>query len=226
MIYTSLESIKPGIESHALARLLGGRGSHGLSRSVTVRVQELGTSLEQLVVPRLHYEAKKIESINNGTVHVAGGRAFGSPRLSIAMKDCRTMICFLATIGSGIEKEIARLIEDNHLSDAYILDSMGSVAVENMVEEFHQGFTRGYGSEDKRVTLRFSPGYCDWPITEQKNLFELFDLNATGIELLPSCLMRPRKSISGVFGVYNSGAKMPYNPCLDCPMKHCEARRV
>lgn len=226
MIYTSLEVMKPGVESHALARLLGGRGSHGLSRSVTVRVQKLGTSLEQLVVPRLHYEAKKIESINNDTLHMVGGGAFGSPRLSKAMKDCETMICFLATIGSGIEKEIARLMEGNRLSDAYILDSMGSVAVENMVEEFHQGFTRGYESEDKWVTLRFSPGYCDWPITEQKNLFELFDSNGTGIELLPSCLMRPRKSISGVFGVYNNGAKMPYNPCLDCPMKHCEARRV
>ena len=226
MSYTSLRAIKPGIESHALARLLGRRGSHGLSRSVTVRVQRLGTSLEQLVVPRLHYEAKKIESINNGTVHMPGGRAFGSPRLSKAMKDCEKMICFLATIGTGIEKEIARLMEGNCLSDAYILDSMASVAVENMVEEFHQGFTRGHELEDKRVTLRFSPGYCDWPITEQKNLFELFDANATGIELLPSCLMKPRKSISGVFGVYNNGAKMPYNPCLDCPVKNCEARRV
>jgi hypothetical protein len=226
MIYGTPRAMQPVTESHALARLLGAKGSHGLSRSVAVKVQKLGTRLEQLLVPRLHYEAKKIESINNGTVHMMGGQAFRSPRLSKAMKDCKTIICFMATIGSGIEREIARLMEDNRLSDAYILDSIGSVAVENMVEEFHQGFTGGYESEDKGVTLRFSPGYCDWPITEQKNLFELFDSNATGIELLPSCLMRPRKSISGVFGVYNNGAKTLYNPCLDCPMKHCKARRV
>ncbi len=226
MIYRSIRTIRPGTDSDALTSLLGGRGSRGLSRPVTVKVQELGITLEGLAVPRLHYEAKRIEAINNGTVHMAGGQAFKSPRLSKAIKDCRTMICFLATIGSGIEEEIARLSEDNRLSDAYILDSMGSVAVENMVEEFHQGFTPGYESEDKRVTLRFSPGYCDWQITEQRDLFESFDSNPTGIELLPSCLMRPRKSISGVFGVYKNAARTPYNPCPGCPMNHCEARRV
>jgi hypothetical protein len=226
MIYRSITALKPGIESYALARLLGARRSHRISRSVALKVEKLGTRLEQLMIPRLHYEAKKIKSINKETVHTHGGQAFRSPRLSKVMKDCEIIICFMATIGSGIEKEIARLTDENRLSDAYILDSMGSVVVENIVEEFHQRLTARYGSEDKGVTLRFSPGYCDWPITEQKTLFKSFDSNAIGIELLYSCLMRPRKSISGVFGVYSNITRGPYNPCLYCPKKNCEARRV
>ncbi|MBE9572223.1 MAG: hypothetical protein IMF11_16465 [Proteobacteria bacterium] len=95
-----------------------------------------------------------------------------------------------------------------------------------MVEKFHQRITAKYESENKGVTLCFSPGYCDWPITEQKKIFTLFDSNATGIELLDSCMMRPRKSISGVFGIYNDIQKAPYNPCLDCSKKNCNGRRV
>lgn len=178
------------------------------------------------MIPRLHYQDKKIDSINKEAVNIRGGKAFRSSKLSKVMKHCEKIICFIATIGSGIEKEIVRLIGENRLSDAYILDSMGSVAVENMVEKFHQRITAKYESEDKGVTLRFSPGYCDWPITEQKKIFTLFDSNATGIELLDSCMMRPRKSVSGAFGIYNDTQKAPYNPCLDCPKKNCDGRRV
>lgn len=222
----SMMIIKPSLETYALARLLGARRSHRFSRSVALKVKKLGTKLGQLMIPRLHYQDKKIDSINKEAVNIRGGKAFRSSKLSKVMKDCEKIICFIATIGSGIEKEIVRLIGENRLSDAYILDSMGSVAIENMVEKFHQRITAKYESENKGVTLCFSPGYCDWPITEQKKIFTLFDSNATGIELLDSCMMRPRKSISGVFGIYNDTQKAPYNPCLDCPKKNCDGRRV
>ena len=132
----------------------------------------------------------------------------------------------MATIGGGIDREITRLVGENRFSVAYVLDCMGSVAVENMVEGFHQHMMARYASLDKGVSYRFSPGYCDWPITEQKNLFGLFDSEKIGITLLDSCLMWPRKSISGVFGIYNDTQKAPYNPCQDCSKKNCNTRRL
>lgn len=226
MTNMSIAAIKPSLENSALARLLGARRSHVISGSVALKVKELGTRLEQLMVPHLHYETKRIESINREVINLGGSEALRGQNLSKAMKDCEKIICFVATIGSGIEKEIVRLMGQNRLSDAYILDSLGSVAVEDMVEKFHQWMMTKYESEGKGVTYRFSPGYCDWPITEQKVLFKLFDSTATGVELLDSCLMMPRKSVSGVFGVYSDIGTKPFNPCLECPKKICEARRA
>ena len=141
------------------------------------------------------------------------------------MRDAEKIVCFIGTIGFDVEKEIGRLLVEHKLSEAYILDAMASVAVEDMVEQFHQVMEAKCRNESKTVTFRFSPGYCDWPITEQKKLFSVFDAEEIGVELLDSCLMEPRKSISGVFGIAPPGSA-PHNPCLHCREKNCTARRT
>lgn len=176
--------------------------------------------------PCLFYIKKKIRVVDQGYVYLKGSTVFKSTKLARTLRDSNELICFITTVGGEIDSEINRMMGQGRLSGAYILDALGSVAIENMVEKFHQRITAKYESENKGVTLCFSPGYCDWPITEQKKIFTLFDSNATGIELLDSCMMRPRKSISGVFGIYNDTQKAPYNPCLDCPKKNCDGRRV
>ena len=80
-------------------------------------------------------------------------------------------MCFLGTIGTRIEKEIAGLMGQRRISDAYVLGVMGSVSVENMVAQFYHGMKTLHETDNKTVTLRFSPGYCDWSVTDQKPCF-------------------------------------------------------
>ncbi|NVM22634.1 MAG: hypothetical protein HWN68_12755 [Desulfobacterales bacterium] len=220
--------INPRLESYELSRLFGGGGRQSFSRSLRTKLETRERTLSTLLEPRLHYRVKKIDKISNGFVSLEGGITFRSTRLSQALKDSDKIVCFVATVGSGIEREIVRLTADNRLSEAYILDAMGSVAVENIVEQFCQRKEAKFALENKSVTLRFSPGYCDWPITDQKKLFELFGSESTGVGLLDSCLMQPRKSISGVFGLFHHippHASPPYNPCHNCKKTDCIARR-
>ena len=116
-------------------------------------------------------------------------------------------------------------MQDNDLSEAYILDAMGSVAVEDLVDKFQLTIKNEYERVGKTVTLRFSPAYCDWPLTEQKKLFSLFDPGDIPVQLLDSCLMQPVKSISGVFGIVPHGSAL-YNPCRYCDDRACKARRI
>ena len=225
MISAPANLLKPSFTRDDLARRLGGKPPYRFSRPVSRKITVLKPQLEALLHPRLYYQSKKIDCIKNGAVLLQGDLSFKSVSLSRALKDCQTLICFIATIGGDIDREIARLIRENRSSVAYVLDCMGSVAAESMVEKFQQHMGAQYELEDKGVTYRFSPGYCSWPVTEQKNLFALFDSAKIGITLLDSCLMWPRKSISGVFGVYNDSRKAPYNPCRYCSKKNCNARR-
>lgn len=219
--------INPSLAEHDLARLFGGGKSSGFSRGVALRIDKLKGIFKKLLTPELCYRKVNIDSINNGSVCLQGGPIFKSPKLSRTLQSCETIICFIATIGCRIEKEIRQLTGRNSLAGAYILDSMGSVAVESMVEKFHRRMGNHYKAQEKGVTLRFSPGYCDWPVTEQKKLFNVFDSSQLGVTLSDSCLMQPRKSISGVFGVTPSNGKTPgpYNPCTDCRKYNCIARR-
>jgi cobalamin-dependent methionine synthase I len=133
-------------------------------------------------------------------------------------------VCFVGTIGTEVENEINSLLGKQKLADAYILDAMASVAVENMIDRFQDLMENRYSAEDRTVTLRFSPGYCDWPVTQQKKLFNIFESRQLKVELLDSCLMKPRKSISGVFGITPQKCTS-YNPCRDCPIRNCDSRR-
>jgi len=195
------------------------RRSHGKT------IEDLADLCKSLVTPFLSYDIKNIESADSQRVTLGGGTIFNSPKLAKVVRRCEHIVCFVATIGPGLEKEVGQLTRQNRLSAAYILDSMGSKIIENMVDSFHRDMAHRMNKFSQGVTIRFSPGYCDWPITEQKAVFEI--LGATGITLSNSCLMHPRKSISGVFGISNRGCPdSSYNPCTECGKKNCTARRL
>ncbi len=213
---------------HDLVRHFGGRRHRDLSHFVKMKIDKLEIKLKDIIKPRLSYRVGKVKSTNNGIIYIEEGISLTSSKLVKTMNSCNEMIFFIATLGNGIEKEIARFTEENYLSKAYILDSMGSVTIENIVEEFYQDMSKQYKSEGREVTFRFSPGYCDWSIKDQRKIFNFLDSHPTGVELMKSCLMQPRKSISGIFGILPPGmysSYSPYNPCSECSRKNCAGRR-
>lgn len=217
--------IIPIIEKNELARHLGGDEFGNISHSTRLKIEKMETIFEKLVEPSLYHQNTGIDSVEKGTVHLEEGPEFKSPKLSKMLKDCDDVICYIATLGDGVDCEIKRLMDNKHMAEAYILDAMASVAADNMVATFHRHMKDEYKDQGKQVTLCFSPGYCDWAITEQKKLFNLLGSRDVDVELNDSCLMSPRKSISGVFGIHSNG-ETPYNPCWDCNKTDCPARRA
>jgi len=221
--------IHPRIEREELLERLGGSKGRGFSRSLRSKVRDCGRTLYQLMSPRLLFTKERIKGIERGRIYLHNGVTLKSPKLSRSLYDSEELICFLTTIGEEIDFEINRMMRQGRISQAFVMDALASVAVESAAEQFQQRMETKYSEHDKAVTLRFSPGYCDWPIGEQKKLFQMFDSHTAGIELNDSCLMMPRKSISAVFGLYpysGDSAHPPYNPCVDCPKTDCLSRRV
>jgi hypothetical protein len=217
----------PTVDKNELAKLFGSDDFGNVSRSTCTKIEKLEAVFDELIDPSLYHQNMGIDSVEKGAVYLEGGTKFKSPKLSKTLKDCDEIVCYIATLGDGIEGEIQRLMDKNRLSEAYILDAMASVAADNMVETFHKRMKHKYENQSKQVTLCFSPGYCDWPVTEQKKFFKLVDSEPIGVELNDACLMTPRKSISGVFGIYgdDENGVDPYIPCSDCRKTDCPERR-
>ncbi len=221
-------NIQPEIEADELARLMGDRKRRGLSRSLNTKVERVSERFGELLDPRFGYRVLKIVRAEHGVVSLENGVELKGRRLARAMRNAEDLVCFLATLGEELDREIASLFRNNHLSEGYIMDALGSVAVENLVEQFHRHMEDENRKKERAVTLRFSPGYCDWPVTDQVQLLSLFETEKMGVELLESCLIQPRKSVSGVFGLTPAGAparERPYNPCHACSKTDCFARR-
>ena len=221
-------SIEPGIENDKLYRLMGSRPGRDIPRALARRVKQQTKIIDDLLSPWLTYATRPIQAVSDNAVYIADLPTIKSRRIANTLRGCTHAVAFLATIGEDISEAVDELSEENHMSDAYIMDSMGSVAVEDLVDQFHRRIERKNLDKGRSVTIRFSPGYCDWDITEQRKLFMLFEQHNPRVTLTSSCLMEPRKSISGLFGILPFDNGMPvskYVPCRDCGKKDCIARR-
>lgn len=222
------KSIDIKIARKEFIQSLGGDRCQRISTSTKLKIEKMEAVIKKLATPSLHFEKQKIVRIKRGSLHAEKGVLFKSQKLANSLKDCSEMICFLATLGEGVDRKIKMLMEQNELSNAYIMDVMGSTFVEVMVSGFYLRMRDKFRMENRGVSLRFSPGYCDWPVEDQRKLFQLFNSKPEHVILTESCLMRPRKSISGVFGIKSPEAKFPsepYNPCHSCQRPNCDARR-
>ena len=110
------------------------------------------------------------------------------------------LVCgFIATIGFSIDTKISFFLERKDIMSAFILDSIGSVAIEELVENICKDINLEYGT----TTMRFSPGYGDWGIQNQKQFLQWLGASKLGIALSPTFQMIPRKSVSALLGIQN-----------------------
>lgn len=108
---------------------------------------------------------------------------------------------------------------------ALVADAAGSWAAEAAADALMLRI-RTHLKADEELTLRYSPGYCGIEIGEQARLFELMDAEAIGVKLMPSMLMHPLKSISGLVGLAPRDAvKLYRSPCEVCARTGCHMRR-
>jgi len=138
---------------------------------------------------------------------------------------------FAVTVGQVVSERIRRLFDDGRLALGATLDAAASEAVELAAERTQrlvvsEGRERGLFGSDARA-LRYSPGYCGWNVTGQRALFERLRPEEIGIRLLPSCLMEPLKSISGVIVTGPPEVhefEDTYSFCSECRTRECRAR--
>ncbi|GEM_PF-156518 len=130
---------------------------------------------------------------------------------------------FLCGLGSGPEDRVRALMEADDGPEAFIMDAVASLMAERAAERVHAAVAAAALSSGWGVTERYSPGYCGWPVSDQRSLFSLLPPGALGIELTESSLMRPVKSVSGIIGAGPGLARRGYR-CDVCGRKDCTYR--
>jgi hypothetical protein len=131
---------------------------------------------------------------------------------------------FVCTAGGEIGIRSRNAMKEGDLLEGYIYDVIGSEAVEAVADLMQDDMEAEMELSGKKITNRFSPGYCGWDVAEQHKLFSLMTDNYCGIRLNPSSLMDPVKSVSGIIGIGENVKRHPYT-CKLCDMKDCMYRR-
>ena len=141
------------------------------------------------------------------------------------IKKSDSIVVFLCTAGEKIGIRSRKAMKTGDLLTGYIYDIVGSEIVEAAADIMQNTLETIMANEGKKITNRYSPGYCGWDVAEQHKLFQLIPGNYCGIRLTPSALMDPVKSVSGFIGTGENVKRNPYT-CTMCDMKDCIYRKV
>jgi len=197
---------------HVLA-YLGYPVDHRPPERIERRIRPLLEQARELVEARGAYRHLAVEAAREVGLEpmTAGGLVIG-----------------LVTAGPKIERRVAEQLAAGAATDGLLLDAMGSVAAEEAADLLGIRIVGGVGTDDAHappLSCRISPGYGRWPLTAQNALFTRLPHRKLGVELLPSLLMVPRKSIS--FAMWLGADARPIaglSGCERCNLERCRYR--
>ena len=163
--------------------------------------------------------------IREGTVAFPQGVLSPRPQVCGYLRDSAQAALFLCTAGFYFTDESHAYNSRDEILEGYIVDAMGSCSVENAMDRIQQQLSREMEARGLHISNRYSPGYCNWPLADQKNLFALMEGQPTPVRLSESCLMAPIKSVSGIIGIGEKVKKREYG-CAICNNSTCIYRRL
>jgi hypothetical protein len=139
--------------------------------------------------------------------------------LQVNLEGVYRVVVYAATCGMELEhwsRQIGDMLAE-YWADNIKLAALGA-AMQAMNHHIGETLLPGPAST-------MNPGsLADWPLTEQRPLFELLGHPQTtvGIELTESCLMIPNKSVTGL----RFPTDMRFENCQLCPRENCPGRRA
>lgn len=141
------------------------------------------------------------------------------------LKDCERVLLFAATLGSGVDVLLQRYSR-LQMSKAVVMQAAAAAMLENYCDQQNESLKQEYARQGWYLRPRFSPGYGDFPLENQKPLAAALELNKRiGITLTDSLLMAPSKSVTAVIGVSKISRDCSIQGCEACGKKDCLYRR-
>lgn len=171
-------------------------------REIATRAAALAETL--VLAPEAHYRRVTVTNCADGRLELETGVTFHCEKFPKLLGGCREVIVFVMTLGEGIDKATLSLVEEQEIVDALFLETAGWFAVEQAARNFARHLWSICRKDGLRLSRRVGPGYHDWPLEEQRDLFGLFEGTDLPVRLLESCAMLPKKSRSGLYGLLPS----------------------
>lgn len=115
------------------------------------------------------------------------------------LEGCGEILLFACTAGAEMDRRIGRA-KLGSPAKGLLMHAIGAQQVEGGCDRLCRRLAEQF--PDRKLTLRFSPGYGDLPLDMQRQVMEALDCGRTvGITLTGSLLMTPSKSVTAIIGM-------------------------
>ena len=124
-----------------------------------------------------------------------------SKDLAFSLRGCDSVVIFAACIGLEIDRMITKYSAISP-AKSVIFQAIGSERVESLCNIFNKEIKEKMNLQGMDTKPRYSPGYGDFPIDFQKEIFRVLDCQRQiGATLNESLLMSPSKSVTAIIGI-------------------------
>ncbi len=145
-----------------------------------------------------------IKKKNTGGITLFEGTILKSKSLALLFKNSNEVLLMAATCGIKIMDAIKRDSQGRDVTRAVVFDATASEMTDAALGWIMEYFNRELRRQDKCLTKRrFSAGYADFVLENQKLIYRLLDLKRMGIKITKSCILVPEKSVTAVAGIIN-----------------------
>jgi len=184
------------------------RGQGADPRLVRKRQPQLVTLAERAIAEGLKHIApeavlrrRRIHRILDDRVKLEGGLELHGRGVAGPLAGADSIVAVVATLGAGLEQEIARL-RNRELLFQLALDGFGTAAIGELGNRVLVEIGERAAREGKSTTAPLYPGAGPWELSVgHSQIFSLVDAHSIGVRLTSSFMMKPRKSLSFLVGL-------------------------
>ncbi len=182
------------------------------------KIQDMVAEAQPLAKPKAVYKETYVDLKGDNFVVIDGIR-FTSHVLRVNMEETFRAFPFVVTCGTELE-DWSGQFEDYF--DSFCADAIKEMFLRSACHELEVHLDQQYGLGH---AVNMNPGsLADWPIKDQKPLFELLGNvgDLIGVRLLASFLMFPVKTVSGI----RFSSESNFENCQLCSRENCPGRKA
>lgn len=171
-------------------------------------------------VPRTVWRMLPAEHTDDG-VRV-GGLLLRGQDIALHLTGCKQAVVFAATLSAPVDTLIRRA-ESSDMMQALMYDAAAGAAIEAVCNGLEQELKRTL--DYPYFTARFSAGYGDFPLNQQKDLIALLDATRKiGLTVTPQHTLLPMKSVTAIIGLSHQPVKDARRYCCGKSCGECPNR--
>jgi cobalamin-dependent methionine synthase I len=143
-----------------------------------------------------------IVRVDRSGVELEDRTVFTSSALAGMLSGCDQVLLMGATAGQAIMEEISSATQSENLTRAVILDAVASEMTDSGLDWIVDYMNQDLMRKSRRLTkARFSAGYGDFFLENQKTVHALLHLDKIGVSITDRCILMPEKSVTAVAGI-------------------------
>ena len=203
------------IDKTEMLRYRGHRGDDVPPQVMRI-ADDVINSIPAFITPRVVQGRYSITAAENG-VQLAGGLVLEGQDIKKHLAGCSECYIICATVGPGADSFIRSMLAMGSIW-GLMADAAATRAVESLCDSVETQLRNSLKAENSYLTWRYSPGYGDFPFTQQPDILSLLKTDKTvGVTCNDSCMMIPSKSVTAVMGIAKTKPAEKTRSCDRCP---------